>query len=69
MSADPGARYPDVQGFLADIERFQDGMAVEAWSEPVGQRLLRFARRNAVLLVLLASYTVVKFIIFFMRAR
>ena len=32
MQADPAARYPDAPAFLADIERFQEGLAVEAWS-------------------------------------
>ena len=67
MSADPGARYPDAPMFLADIERFQEGLAVEAWSEPAWHRLRRFASRNAVLLWLLAAYAGVKFLLFFLR--
>jgi F0F1-type ATP synthase assembly protein I len=50
MKADPAARYPDVQSLLADIERFQEGLAVEAWREPVWHRVRRFGSRNAVLL-------------------
>jgi serine/threonine protein kinase len=68
-SPHPDARYKDVQAFLADIERHQEGQAVEAWSEPLWRSLERFVRRNAVLLGLLAAYTVVKFLVFFMRAR
>jgi serine/threonine protein kinase len=67
MSADPAARYPDATGLLADIERFEQGLAVEAWSEPVWHRLRRFGSRNAALLWLLAAYTVVKFLLFFLR--
>jgi serine/threonine protein kinase len=67
MRADPGARYPDALALLADIERFQDGLAVEAWSEPLWHRLRRFASRNAVLLWLLAAYAGVKFLLFFLR--
>lgn len=67
MSVDPAARYPDAPALLADIERFQDGQAVEAWSEPLGHRLRRFASRNAVLLWLLAAYAGVKFLLFFLR--
>ena len=52
---------------LADIERFQEGLAVEAWSEPWGHRLRRFGSRNAVLLWLLAAYAGVKFLLFFLR--
>jgi len=67
MHADPSARYPDALALLADIERFQDGLAVEAWSEPLWHRLRRFASRNAVLLWLLAAYAGVKFLLFFLR--
>ncbi len=67
MSVDPSDRYPDAASLLADIERFQEGLSVEAWSEPVWHRLRRFGSRNAVLLWLLAAYAAVKFLIFFWR--
>jgi serine/threonine protein kinase len=67
MRADPAARYPDALALLADIERFQEGLAVEAWAEPPWHRLRRFASRNAVLLWLLAAYAAVKFLLFFLR--
>ncbi len=67
MHSDPAARYPSAEAFLADIERFQDGLAVEAWSEPAWHRLRRFAARNAVLLILLGTYAAVKFLLFFLR--
>ncbi len=68
MNREPGARYPDVPAFLADVERFQDGQAVEAWSEPLWHRLRRFGSRNAVLLWLLAAYAAIKFLLFFVRS-
>jgi serine/threonine protein kinase len=67
MHADPSARYPDVPALLADVERFQEGLAVEAWKEPLWHGLRRFASRNAVLLWLLAAYAAVKFLLFFLR--
>jgi len=67
MSADPTARYPDAPALLADIERFQEGLAVEAWPEPLWHRLRRFGSRNAVLLWLLAAYAAAKFVSFFLR--
>jgi serine/threonine protein kinase len=66
-SIDPAARYPDVPAFLADLERFQTGLAVEAWREPLSYRLRRFGSRNAVLLWLLAAYAGTKFLLFFLR--
>jgi len=67
MRADPDARYADVPALLADLERFQEGLAVEAWSEPLWHRVRRFASRNAVLLWLLAAYAGAKFFLFFLR--
>lgn len=67
MRADPRTRYPDVPALLADIDRFEQGLAVEAWSEPLWHRLRRFGSRNAVLLWLVAAYTAVKFLLFFLR--
>jgi serine/threonine protein kinase len=62
---DPSQRYCSVIAFLADIDRFEQGLAVEAWSEPIWHRLQRLASGNAVLLWLLAAYTAVKFFLFF----
>ena len=68
MNARPEERYPGVPSVLREIERFQDGMAVEAYAESPWRRLRRFARRNEVLLWLLAAYAAVKFLLFFARA-
>ena len=67
MSEAPKERYASVSAFLEDVDRFEQGLAVDAWSEPSWHRLQRFASRNAVLLWLLAAYTVVKFVLFFLR--
>src|SRR5581483_5392104 len=67
MQTDPAARYETVGSLLADIDRFQEGLAVEAWAEPLVHRLQRFGSRNAVLLWLLAAYGFVKFLLFFLR--
>jgi hypothetical protein len=63
----PTARYQDVPALLADLARFEEGLAVEAWSEPLWHRARRLISRNAVLLGLLAAYAVVKFLLFFLR--
>jgi len=67
MQTDPSARYSDASALLADLDRFQDGLAVEAWSEPLWHRVSRFGSRNAVLLWLLAAYAGVKLLLFFLR--
>jgi serine/threonine protein kinase len=67
MSGNPEARYPSMPALLADIERFEQGLPVEAWSEPLWHRLRRLASRNAALLWLLVAYTLAKFLTFFLR--
>lgn len=67
QSTEPALRYPNVPALLADLERFQTGLAVEAWREPLSYRLRRFGSRNAVLLWLLAAYAGIKFLLFFLR--
>ncbi len=64
---EPSGRYGSVGLLLADLDRFEQGQAVQAWSEPLWYRAQRFARRNAVLLWLLAAYTLVKLFLFFLR--
>jgi eukaryotic-like serine/threonine-protein kinase len=67
MSADLAGRYADAAGMLADVERFREGLAVGAWSEPLWHRVWRFGSRNALLLWLLAAYAGAKFLLFFLR--
>jgi serine/threonine protein kinase len=67
MSADPSARYSTASELLAEIARFQDGLAVEAHRESPWQTLQRYAARNPVLLWLLAAYVGVRFFLFFLR--
>ena len=67
MNAKPEERYPGVPAVLREVERFQDGLAVEAYAENPWQRVRRFAKRNEVLLWLLAAYAAIKFLLFFVR--
>jgi serine/threonine protein kinase len=69
MAAEPAGRYPTVAALLADIERFQEGAAVEAWREPWWQAFRRFWSRNAVLLWLQVAYATVKFLLYFWGRR
>jgi serine/threonine protein kinase len=68
MSADPAARYRNASQVLAEIARFQEGQAVEAYRESPFQVVRRYAARNAVLLWLLAAYVGVRFLLFFLRS-
>ncbi len=66
-SAEPADRYDGVPALLLDLERFLDGLAVEACPESPAERAWRFARRNQVLLLLLAAYLAVRVVLFLLR--
>lgn len=66
---DPVSRYASAQELAADVTRFLDGLPVSAYRESVAERAGRFARQNHVLLLLLATYLVVKFALFFLFRR
>ena len=55
-SADPGARYQDVQALAADVGRFLAGRAVEAHRERLLDRLARFGRRYRLPILLVLTY-------------
>src|SRR5439155_4744432 len=59
-AADPDRRYSTATELAGDIVRYLDNLPVSAYRENVVERLLRFGRRNHVLLLLLATYLVVK---------
>jgi aminoglycoside phosphotransferase (APT) family kinase protein len=67
MRPEPAARYRNASELLADLDRFQEGAAVEAWAEPWWHQVRRVAGRNAVLLWLLAAYAAAKFLVLFYR--
>jgi len=60
-AADPAMRYASVPELAAEVARFLDGMPVAAYRAGPVETAVRFARRNSVLLLLLATYLVVKF--------
>jgi len=63
---DPSQRYSSVEPLLADLRRYQDRLPVLAYRESIGEKALRFAARNKVLLLLLASYVAVRILLFFL---
>ncbi|MBC8164633.1 MAG: serine/threonine protein kinase [Bryobacteraceae bacterium] len=66
-SREPENRYAQVGDMVTEIRRYQDRLPVDAYPEPVWERTLRFAERNRVLLLLLATYVSVRVILFFLR--
>lgn len=66
-ATEPEARYQEVAELAEDLRRFQDQLAVSAYEESLWERGLRFVSRNRVLLLLLASYVLVRILLFFFR--
>jgi predicted Ser/Thr protein kinase len=64
LAPDPAERYQHVQHLAADITRFLDRLPVSAYNENLLERARRFAGRNRILLLLLATYAFVRFALF-----
>ena len=62
-AAEPAARYPGAIELAADVGRYLDGDRVLAHREGVGERLARFASRNAVVLSLLGAYVILRLLL------
>jgi len=65
-SAEPEQRYASVELLLAELRRYQDRLRVFAYRESLGEKAVRFAARNSVLLLLLATYVAVRILLFFL---
>ena len=66
-AANPEERYASVRLLAADAARFMDGLAVTAYRETPWERLVRFARGNRTLLLLLAAYLAMRLLLFAIR--
>jgi hypothetical protein len=59
LAVDPASRYADAVAMRQDLERFQSGLAVMAYAEPVFLRLWRWLRRHRRSLLVWGSVTLV----------
>lgn len=64
LAPDPVERYQHVQHLAADLKSFLDGLPVSAYDENLLERARRFAERNRTLLLVLATYALVRFALF-----
>jgi len=69
QSADPVQRYASVEQLAYDIDRFLEGEPVSAYRDNLWDILARHYRRHQVLILLLLTYVVVRFLIFFFTPR
>jgi serine/threonine protein kinase len=60
---DPADRYPDVASLAADVRRFVDGRAVDAYREPALERLARFVRRYRTAIALVLAYLAMRIVL------
>lgn len=61
LAKEPGRRYPSVQAFANDLQRFLDGRPVSVGGDTFGYRARKFVRRNrwGVAMAMLAALTLV----------
>jgi hypothetical protein len=69
LAQDRERRYPGATALAADLERYLDGEPVTAHREGPLERAARLARRHQAALLLLASYLVLRLVIFFFVRR
>jgi serine/threonine protein kinase len=62
---DRTSRYGCVADMALDVRQFQDHLPVSAYNERLAERAVRFATRNRILLLLVASYVLVRVLLFF----
>ena len=60
---DPALRYPDVVSLAADVRRFVDGHAVEAYREPAFERVVRYARMYRTPITLVLAYLAMRILL------
>jgi serine/threonine protein kinase len=60
---DPAARYPDVASLAADVRRFVDGHAVQAYREPALERIARVGRTYRTPIVLVLAYLAMRIVL------
>jgi serine/threonine protein kinase len=68
-AGEPAARYASVSDLARDVTRFLDGLPVSAYRDGFGERAVRLVRRHQVILLLLGTWLVVKFALFFLLRR
>ncbi|HEV8202512.1 MAG TPA: serine/threonine-protein kinase [Candidatus Polarisedimenticolia bacterium] len=69
MAKHSADRYPAVGDLSADVLRFLDGLAVEAYPESIFERAGRLFARTRTLAALIAAYTLMRLLILWLTGR
>jgi hypothetical protein len=67
MAAEPAARYPTVRELSAEITRFLDGLPVQAYREPVQERIGRLYTKYQTPILLVLAYLVMRLLFLVLR--
>jgi len=65
MAEDPTNRYADVASLAADVRRFVDGHAVDAYREPALERIARVGRTYRTAIALVFAYLAMRIVLIF----
>lgn len=66
-TADESRRYPSASAFAADLAAYLDGEHVSAHRETAGERVLRFAKRYRVAILLVLGYLLMRIALLLVR--
>jgi eukaryotic-like serine/threonine-protein kinase len=69
QAEDPAARYPSADALRSDIGQWMEGAPVRAWPENLFRKTKRLLARHYTLVLLIATYLVVRAAVFFWRGR
>lgn len=64
MRRDAGERYQSCSEFADDIKRYLDQLPVSAYRENVFEQLFRWVARNKIIVLMIAGYMLIRFLIF-----
>ena len=64
MRCDAGERYQSCSEFADDIKRYLDQLPVSAYRENVFEQLFRWVARNKIIVLMIAGYMLIRFLIF-----
>lgn len=66
-STAPGDRYPDARALAADLARYRDGLAVDAYKETVWDRAARWFAKYRTFILLIVAYLIMRALVAWLR--
>jgi serine/threonine protein kinase len=69
LSAEPASRYQTVAALAEDVGRYRAGRAVDAYTETIVERVVRFGRTYRTAIVLVFAYLVMRMLVAMLAGR